>query len=144
MHIKSTINAKTTTAEDVPVAVLTLVHTNPQLRPPGSQPTTAATESTTIADRAFVCLPDSYTALLALARATFGLPPHTVLRVAIGTLDICRGAPVRITKEAYPMLRGVLDIIRVEVIEETQSEREKQRERKDMGRWDGQDQGSIL
>ncbi|KAF8883225.1 hypothetical protein BD779DRAFT_1802023 [Infundibulicybe gibba] len=78
---------------------------------------------------AHVRLPDTYPALVAQARTAFHLPPHSTLQITTDVLDVCRGAPVRITEDVYGLLRGMLDYIRVEVAEEDDGEGGNQNKR---------------
>ncbi|KAF8883224.1 hypothetical protein BD779DRAFT_878145 [Infundibulicybe gibba] len=115
MQIKSTLNPNAST-KDIPIIILALVRTGPESCAP------AEPRITTIVDRTFVRLPDTYPALVAQARTAFHLPPHSALQITTDVLDVCRGAPVRITEDVYGLLKGVLDYIRVEVAEESDGE----------------------
>ncbi|KAF8887567.1 hypothetical protein BD779DRAFT_1672698 [Infundibulicybe gibba] len=97
MRVKSTHNPYAD-AKDIPgVSILVLVRTN--LNAP-TEPLTVA-----ILGRAFVLLPETFQGLADLARATFKLPQHSSLRVMTDCLDVCQGAPVDITVEAYGPMR---------------------------------------
>ncbi|KAF8885959.1 hypothetical protein BD779DRAFT_1673406 [Infundibulicybe gibba] len=119
MHIKSTFSSNTAKPADIPVSILALVRTRTH-SDILAEPRTAA-----IVGRTFVRLPDTFPALVTLARTTFHLPPHAALQITTDMLDVCRGDPVGITEDVYGLLRGVLDYLRVEVVEDGNKDRSK-------------------
>ncbi|KAF8883217.1 hypothetical protein BD779DRAFT_1674571 [Infundibulicybe gibba] len=132
MHIKSTFSSSTAKPANIPVSILAL-----QVRT-GSHPSTPAGPCTTvIADRAFVHLPDTFSALVSLTRTSFRLPPCGVLQFTTDMLDVCRGAQVRITESVYGLLRGMLDSLSVEVVEDDNGEGENQSK----SQWKGRNGG---
>ncbi|KAF8883223.1 hypothetical protein BD779DRAFT_877998 [Infundibulicybe gibba] len=122
MHIKSTFGSNTAKSTDIPVSILAFVRAGPHLGIP-AEPHTA-----TIVRRTFIRLPDTFPALVSLARTTFRLPLHAALQITTDMLDVCRGDPVQITEDVYGLLRGVLNFLRVEVVEDGDGEEENRNE----------------
>ncbi|KAF8885944.1 hypothetical protein BD779DRAFT_1531640 [Infundibulicybe gibba] len=130
MLIESTIQPSAITPKNVPVVILAL--TRPISHP--HAPSIPAAGAPAVFDRAFVSLPDTYTALRAIVCATFRLPLLSGLSFTTNTLNVCRGEAIRITEDAYPVMKDVLDVIRVEVspLEERGRAMWEEKEERDM------------
>ncbi|KAF8883229.1 hypothetical protein BD779DRAFT_1674581 [Infundibulicybe gibba] len=119
MLIESTIQPSAIAPKNVPVVILALAR--PSSHP--HIPSVPAAGTPAVFDRAFVSLPETYMALRTIVCVTFSLPLHSGLSFTTNTLSVCRGEAIRITENAYPVMKDVLDVIRVEVVPLEERER---------------------
>ncbi|KAF7298414.1 Zn(2)-C6 fungal-type domain-containing protein [Mycena kentingensis (nom. inval.)] len=92
MHISSTLNPLTRSAEDVPVLIVALD-----------------------GKRKFLPRPTSFKALKRDIRSRFALEDDTGLVLSVSTLDICEGEDVELTEDVYELLASVLDVVKAAV-----------------------------
>ncbi|KAF8887564.1 hypothetical protein BD779DRAFT_1672694 [Infundibulicybe gibba] len=110
MKIKSKLSPNSP-VEDIPVSILVLARIGRDPYIITSEPQHPAK----ISGHTFVHLPETFQALVNLARITFHLHENIQLRITTDNLDVCHNAPVHITEDVYGSLRDVLDYLRVEV-----------------------------
>ncbi|KAJ7684474.1 hypothetical protein DFH06DRAFT_969141 [Mycena polygramma] len=94
MHIISTINPKTQSADDVPVVLITLEGKSK-----------------------FLPRPETYKEMQRLVRNHYDIDANVGLQFEVSSWDVCDGKSVEVTEAAYPLLAPLLDSVSTVVVQ---------------------------